>query len=143
MILFITGFIASSSGWAPLIAWSVQGRPAWSLCGQDMCSCLPTTPIVNPTDTTEPHCPLCVTTSPDPAPQVALHDNPKRIPRTEKFDTLADATQAGCSGLFLLLILTVRPRTHHTTAARDRVAIDQDTRPGDPARDLPTPPPRA
>ncbi len=139
MLLFVVGFVGAGSGWAPLIVRKIQGRPAWSLCGQEMCSCLPIKTIVE----TEPDCPLCVSTPEKPPLHASLADNPKRLPRTEKFQAIADASQAGCAGLFLSLILGWRPPESGIASARGRIAIDQDALPGVPTRDLPTPPPRA
>ncbi len=139
MILFVLGFIAASSGWGPLLALGLQGRPDYSVCGQDMCACLPPTPA-------EPACPLCLTKD-DDAPSCAESSkqtpSPKRVPRNDRFDTMSDASQAMCMSLFLSLVLSHRGSAALTSEAAAAFRIDQHRVPRDPLRDIPLPPPRA
>ena len=106
MTMFVMGFVLASSGWAPIIALGLQHRPDYSVCGQDMCACLPTTTI-------EPECPLCLIKDDESvgcANESQPTDNPKRLPRTERFDSISDASQAGCASIFLSLVLgTLKP----------------------------------
>lgn len=139
MTLFVLGFVLSSSGWGPILAFGMQDRPSYSVCGQEMCSCLPVTPL-------EPACPLCVTKEDDAAgcsDKPEPTQNPIRLPRTEKFDAISDAAQAGCSCVFLTLVLGCRVKRDWLFAPAARISIDQDRIPPDPLADSPTPPPRA
>lgn len=139
-LLFVMGFVLTSSGWAPLIMLGMQHRASYSVCGQDMCACLPT-------DAAEPDCPLCLvsddgTKSPC-ASESAPTDNPRRVPNTERFEAIADATQAGCTSVFLVLIVGLHRVTTSTAPTRALYVIDQDRVPINPAQDIPAPPPRA
>ncbi|MFG0300565.1 MAG: hypothetical protein ACF8K1_13285 [Phycisphaerales bacterium JB047] len=139
MALFVLGFVLSSSGWAPILSMGLHDRPSYSVCGQEMCSCLPTTP-------TEPECPLCITKEDNTtgcSSETESTPNPKRLPRTDEFDAISDATQAGCSCVFLTLVLGYRVNRDWSQESAARISFDQDRIPPDPLRDAPTPPPRS
>lgn len=151
MVFFVTGFIFAGSGWSIVLAGKMQDKPEWSVCGQDLCLCLPPAATPSPTNKPdEPKCVLCV----DDAPPAALdmlnndstptpNDPPKRVPKNDRFQAASMASQAGCVSIFLSFVFgTPRP---NRSASTDSLVynIDNDELPADPARDLPTPPPRA
>lgn len=141
MMLFITGFLCVNSGWGPVIAIWASGRPAWSLCGEDLCLC------VEPTEN-EPDCPLCVTayiadsictSTNEPKPQ----PKPKRVPRNPHEDALTKAGELGSMSVFIAFAfgLPTRPSDSiDTTATR---FIEPDARLALNQPDIPTPPPRS
>ncbi|MEX0876369.1 MAG: hypothetical protein WD114_02825 [Phycisphaerales bacterium] len=135
-VLFALGFVLTTSGWAPLIAWSMQDRPAYSVCGQDLCLCLPTT---------APDCPLCEVKS---TPEGGCNESavptraPKRVPDNERFDTMTDASQAGCVSLFLAFAFGARSTANFASVESVRFRIAQESVPADPLGDIPAPPPR-
>jgi len=143
MAIFVMGFILASSGWSLVLADGFKSKADWSVCGQDMCSCLPT-------NAAEPYCPLCVvedsesangsTCSDSPA---APSDTPRRVPNTKRFQAASSASHAGCASLFLSFILGSRDRVLTIQMITNRSVIRNDECPNDPLRDLPTPPPRA
>lgn len=142
MTLFALGFVLSTSGWTPVIVLGLQHRPDYSVCAQDMCSCLPTT------STTAPDCPLCPTaTDPDPTAactdQPTPTDAPRRLPNTQRFDTITDAAHAGTAMLFLTLVIGFNRPPIIADASLARHAIRQDRAPPRPPADTPLPPPRA
>ena len=141
MMLFITGFLCVNSGWGPVIAIWASGRPAWSLCGEDLCLC------VEPTEN-EPDCPLCVsdlitetscTSTNEPKPQ----PKPKRVPRNPHEDALTKAGELGSMSVFIAFAygLPARPcDSIDTTATR---FVEPDARLALNQPDIPTPPPRS
>ncbi len=140
MAFFVTGFVFAGSGWSLVLSAKMQSRPAWSVCGQDMCSCLPTTAI-------EPDCPLCIVdenadTGYSDSPSTPT-DNPKRMPKSSRFEAASIASQAGCASIFLSFVFGARQSNALASPASIAHLISQDDAPLDPVRDLPTPPPRA
>lgn len=142
MTLFALGFVLSTSGWAPVIALGLQHRPTYSVCAQDMCSCLPTA-------TTKPDCPLCpIGTDPGQTdacaqPTPAPTDTPRRLPNTERFDAMSDAAHAGTAMLFLVLVIGLNAPSTIADASSVRHAICQDRAPPRLPSDIPLPPLRA
>jgi len=146
MAFFVTGFVLAGSGWSLVLSAKMQSRPDWSVCGQDMCSCLPTTAI-------EPYCPLCLLDDDDDSigtgdsscsdTDTQPTNTPKRVPKSNRFEVASAASQAGCASIFLSFVFGARQS--ETLPARDSIAhlISQDDVPLDPFADLPTPPPRA
>lgn len=142
MSFFVLGFILAGSGWSLVISMNMQGRPEWSVCGQDMCSCLPSTTIT-------PYCPLCVVSDKQSTNQSCDNsessptDTPTRIPKNARFEAASTASQAGCASIFLSFVFGTRHSgnlDHKDSAGH---LITQDSIPLDPIADLPTPPPRA
>ena len=148
MAFFVTGFVLAGSGWSLVLSSKMQSRPDWSVCGQDMCSCLPSTAI-------EPYCPLCLVDDDDgtvgesscsdsDANTDTQQNTPrKRVPKNERFEVASTASQAGCASVFLSFVFG--SRQSQALWAHDSIArlISQDDVPLDPLADLPTPPPRA
>ncbi len=143
MAFFVTGFVLAGSGWSLVLSSKIQTRPDWSVCGQDMCSCLPSTSI-------EPYCPLCLVNDSDDSDGSSCSNTdtkptntPKRVPVSDRFEIASAASQAGCASIFLSFVFGARQS--ETLPARDSIAylISQDDVPLDPIADLPTPPPRA
>lgn len=139
MTIFVIGFVLSSSGWGLMIAYGFQGRPSYSVCGQDMCSCLPTTPA-------EPSCPLCTldeesnsscSSTGEPSP------NRKRLPKTDRFDSISTAAQYSSASMFLSLVFGIRGQSDWSHTPIAKIDMIQDRIPHDPLSDLPTPPPRS
>lgn len=140
MAFFVAGFVLAGSGWSLVLSSKMQSRPDWSVCGQDMCSCLPTTAI-------EPYCPLCIA---DENADSSCSDSestptntPKRMPKSSRFEAASMASQAGCASIFLSFVFGARQSNTLSSHASIAHLISQDDVPLDPARDLPTPPPRA
>ena len=151
MAFFVAGFIFAGSGWSLVLAGKMQNKPEWSVCGQDLCLCLPPAATPLPADEPdEPKCVLCVDDTPqstlgmrsdDSAPTPT--DPPKRVPKNDRFQAASMASQAGCTSIFLSFVFGT-PRPDRSTSIDALVyAIDNDKLPADPTRDLPTPPPRA
>ncbi len=151
MVFFVTGFIFAGSGWSLVLTGKMQNKPEWSVCGQDLCLCLPPAAAPSPTSKPdEPKCVLCVDESPPTTLGILNEDStptptdpPKRVPKNDRFQAASMASQAGCASIFLSFVFgTPRP---DRSASIDTLAynIDNDELPTDPARDLPTPPPRA
>jgi len=137
MSLFVLGFVLTSSGWGPLLALGSQNRPDYSVCGQEMCSCLPFTP-------SDSDCPLCISNDDETKScSDEQSETPKRLPSTKRFDSISDASQAGCACVFLSLVLGHRVRQFTFVDPSQRARIDQDRVPLDPLRETPAPPPRA
>lgn len=140
MSFFILAFVLAGSGWSLVFAANSQGRADWSVCGQDMCSCLPTTKI-------EPFCPLCLIddtdesscSNSDPEPT----DAPKRLPKSDRFEAASSASQAGCASIFLSFVFGARQIEASVARVPSAHLIAQDDAPTDPHSDLATPPPRA
>lgn len=133
MLIFVIGFVAAGSGWMPLLSSTQRNRPSWSICGQQMCSCLPTVQ-------SEPLCPLCETT--DPQSDHNKTDNPKRLPKDSELDDARFASQSGCAAIFLGFLFGSRVFNALISMDPIRYTIDQSTQPRGPTFDIPTPPPR-
>ncbi len=153
MAFFVAGFVFAGSGWSLVLAGKMQDKPEWSVCGQDLCLCLPPAatplPAAKPNEPGEPKCVLCVDDTPNTLGMLANDsaptptDPPKRVPKNDRFQAASMASQAGCASIFLSFVFgTPRP---DRSASIDAIVycIDNDDLPADPARDLPTPPPRA
>lgn len=140
MTIFVIGFVLSTSGWSMVIAYGLQGRPSYSVCGQEMCSCLPTTPA-------EPHCPLCVADDDDNASGPANTEDTtptrKRLPKTDRFDSISNAVGNSGACVFLSFVFAERTKNNWSLAPIATISMMQDRAPRDPPNDLPTPPPRA
>lgn len=145
MTIFTIGFVLSTSGWGSLVALGIQSRPSWSLCGQEMCSCLPTIQA-------QPDCPLCIADPSDGTADNAASTcsntdeptpTPKRLPRTERFDSISTAAANSGAMMFISFVFAARVSTDWSLAPIATIGINQDRAPCDPPSDLPTPPPRA
>lgn len=140
MSIFVAGFVLAGSGWSLVLAGKVQHKPDWSVCGQDMCSCLPSATI-------EPYCPLCVLDDSDESscsdPQTSPTDTPKRIPNTKRFEAASSASQAGCASIFLSFLFGTPADTKSLRQTSAAYLINNDDVPIGPVDDPSTPPPRA
>lgn len=137
------GFILASSGWSLVLADGFKSKADWSVCGQDMCSCLPT-------DTVEPYCPLCVVDDSGSTENSSCSvssktptDTPRRVPNTKRFQIASTASHAGCASLFLSFVFGSSDRDTTVPMITLKSMIRNDVCPNDPLLDLPTPPPRA
>lgn len=141
MSIFVTGFVLAGSGWSLVLAGKMQHKAAWSVCGQDMCSCLPSA------DDIEPYCPLCLlddsTESSCSDTQPIPTDTPRRVPNTKRFEAASAASQAGCASIFLSFIFGSPAETKQLRQASSAYIINNDDVPSAPADDPTTPPPRA
>ncbi len=141
MLFFIIAFICVNSGWGPIIAKWASGRPAWSLCGEDLCLC------IAPTES-EPDCPLCVSdliteticisgneTKPEPYP--------KRVPRNPHEDALTKAGEFASMSVFIAFTFGTPIRISDWIDAGAHRFVDPDDRLALNQPDIPTPPPRS
>lgn len=143
MTIFVMGFLLASSGWSLVLSNSMLTRADWSTCGQEMCSCLPTTMM-------EPDCPLCLlkeengeSVDASACQSTTPTDAPKRLPKEGKFESVRFAAQTGCASLFISLVLGFNNNDSFVDLDSAKHLIVQDHLPLDPIADHPTPPPRA
>ena len=141
MTLFILGFLCVNSGWGPVIAIWASGRPAWSLCGEDLCLC------VEPTEN-EPTCPLCVAefiqdTSCTSALTTKPQPKPKRVPRNPHEDALTKAGELGSMSVFIAFAFGIPIRSADTLDTHAIRFTEPDARLALNQPDIPTPPPRS
>ncbi|MGV6814463.1 MAG: hypothetical protein ACWA5W_05550 [Phycisphaerales bacterium] len=145
MSFFVLGFVLASSGWSLVLGDLFKHKAEWSVCGQDMCSCLPS--AIDPADEMEPDCPLClladeqsVTNTHAPS---APTDSRRRLPKNDRFTAAFAASQAGCTSIFLSFIFGLTNESTWIPRYNAHRLIASVNRPDDPDSDLPTPPPRA
>lgn len=143
MAFFVAGFVLAGSGWSLVISSYMQSRADWSVCGQDMCSCLPSTGE-------EPYCALCLVEDIDNVCETSCEstdssptDSPKRIPKSDRLEAVSAASQSGCAAIFLSFVFGSNQFSIEPYAVSTTHLISQDDVPLDPDDDLPTPPPRA
>lgn len=141
---FACAFVLAGSGWSGVLSTLMNQRPEWSVCGQDMCSC------VKPTDD-QPSCPLCEAGLMDPADMVADEtcgsgaDTPvRRVPKNN--DTLDALNLAGSSAAIAMFVGTMLSSNQHTSIDADTrvvMLVDNDRIPRSQSLDCPLSPPRA
>lgn len=142
MAIFVAGFVLAGSGWSLVLTGKMQNKADWSICGQDLCSCLPTT-------ATEPFCPLCIVgddgkiESACSGSESTPTDSPKRVPQNKSFEATSTASQAGCASIFLSFVFGTRQSDRLGDNSSSTDLIGQDNAPLEPLIDRPTPPPRA
>jgi hypothetical protein len=141
MLLFILGFICVNSGWGPVIAIWASGRPAWSVCGEDLCLCI--APSEN-----EPDCPLCVSdllaeTSCTSSIETKPEPRPKRVPRNPHEDALTKAGELGSMSVFIAFAFGTPVKVSEWLDVRSTRFVDPDERLALNQPDIPTPPPRS
>jgi hypothetical protein len=134
--IFSIGFVASSSGWGWMIVQMVDDRPDWSVCGLDMCSCLPTGPI-------EPDCPLCETDYAEPCAEDGLTERPaQRAPFMKNMESVEFASSSMLVSAFVL-ISTCSKDTELVAWNEGQWSVDRMCRvTRGPVIGVPTPPPR-
>jgi len=119
-----------------LARWGDE-RPAWSVCGQDMCSCLPTASI-------EPACPLCETGLGDAegcTTGSVVGGSGERAPILR---TMSDADDAACSMMVAMFVFMTAQRSgaEWQQGNDPRWLIEAAARPACDPIGVPTPPPR-
>ncbi len=136
--LFSIGFVLAGSGWSFVLSSMMTARPDWSVCGQDMCSC------VKPTIET-PDCPLCEAGLMDQAE--TMHDSAQPTKRVPKNNASVEALGGAGTNIaiaFFVGSMLARIDSSHLGSA-DRVVIEtlNDQVPRSRGLELATPPPRA
>ena len=132
--IFAIGFVLAGSGWSFVLSSMANDRPEWSVCGQDMCSC------VMPTAET-PDCPLCEAGQMDPA---GTDEPVRRVPQNNKSVEALGGAGTNISIAFFVGTMMGRVDSSGFVGA-DRVVIfaTNDRAPRSRGIELPTPPPRA
>ena len=136
--LFAIGFVLAGSGWSFVLSSMMTVRPEWSVCGQDMCSC------VQPT-IEMPDCPLCEAELMDPAEMADGSSQPtKRLPKNNA--SVEALGGAGTNIAIAFFVGTMMGRVDSSTLAgadRTVIATVNDQAPRSRGLELATPPPRA
>ena len=137
MSLFIVGFVLSGSGWAGLLERGLDQRPSWSLCGQQMCSCLPT-------PENEPLCPLCLDETTDKQDPCQPGDTkaPPPMPKRSQSSIIAEASQTGITCIFLTLLTGSRAGLAPIDLQPGAIRPREMSRPKTTPLEIPSPPPR-
>lgn len=143
MAFFALGFALVSCGASGVLALALDGRPGWSVCGQDMCACVP---VSLPAE--DPACPLCVLSEDPATPGVCAlgeRDEPvRRVPAWRDEMGAADhAARALGSALYLSLVVALRADATPGASSGRVLACTRDPDPGSACLGVPTPPPRA
>ncbi len=136
-MLFAIGFLLAGSGWSFVLSSMANDRPEWSVCGQDMCSC------VMPT-ADAPDCPLCEAGLMNPEDMADDSGNPvRRMPQKNKSVDAMGGAGANVAIAFFVGTMTGRVDGLSLTGA-DRVVIlaTNDRAPRSRGIELATPPPR-
>lgn len=135
-MIFALGFVLAGSGWSFVLSTIDRDRPAWSVCGQAMCSCLMPTPE-------EPACPLCVSgdmhsgSGSDTAPV-------RRVPKNnETIDAMGGAGTSAAIAFFVGTMMGQSGSVEFADTGCSLVAAENDRVPWSRGLELPTPPPRA
>jgi hypothetical protein len=145
--IFALGFVLAGSGWSFVLSTMMNQRPSWSVCGQEMCSCL------KPIDD-EPACPLCEAglmdlsemtsdiasdCSSDESSQTPV----KRVPKNNKsVEALGGAGSNVAIAFFVGTMIARSNADLGLDAQRVQIAITNDRVPWSRGVELPTPPPR-
>jgi len=140
--LFAIGFALVSSGASGVLALALDARPAWSVCGQEMCACVPVAPEK------EPACALCVigerTGGPSACAEGTRDEPVRRVPKPlDEMDAADHAVQALGSALYLSLVVGVPGGAFAIPDRAGALALTRDPDPGSLCMGVPTPPPRA
>lgn len=140
---FACAFVLAGSGWSVVLHTLMNQRPEWSVCGQDMCSCvMPTQEL--------PSCPLCDAGLMDPADMLADANEPgkgtpvRRVPKNN--DTLDALNLAGSSAAIAMFVGTMLTSNQHSFADADTrisMMVGNDRVPRSRSLDCPLTPPRA
>lgn len=141
---FACAFVLAGSGWSAVLSTLMNQRPEWSVCGQDMCSC------VKPTDD-QPACPLCKAGLMDPADMLADEscgsgtDTPvRRVPKNnDSLDALGNAGSTAAVALFVGTMLASNQQTSVDADTRIVMMVNNDRVPRSRSLDCPLAPPRA
>lgn len=135
-IFFACGFVLAGSGWSFVLSSLMNDRPSWSVCGQDMCSC------VKPTVETagEADCVLC---------ELGLMDSSKsepvrRVPKNNKsVEALGGAGSNIAIAFFVGTMMGRVDTLSFVDADRAVIVAVNDRVPRSCSVEFPTPPPRA
>jgi len=131
--MFAIGFVLAGSGWSFVLSSMTNDRPEWSVCGQDMCSCLKPTAA-------EPDCPLCEAGLMDQGDS----DGPaRRVPQNN--ESVEAMGGAGANVAIAFFVGTMMGRADHSGfIGADQVVIlaTNDRAPRSRGIELATPPPR-
>lgn len=145
--IFALGFVLAGSGWSFVLSSVMNNRPSWSVCGQEMCSC------VKPT-AEQLACPLCDgsagqtaligSCTTDLAESEPEQSPTRRVPKNNK--SVEALGGAGTNIAVAFFVGTMMGRVETTGFAdADRVVhvATNDRAPRSRGLALPTPPPRA
>jgi len=139
--VFALGFVLTSSGLSHVLRIVLDDRPEWSVCGEDMCSCLPTE---MPED-----CPLCALGLMDPGGDRVCSgerdgEKPvKRVPKTdETVQAIDGAVSASASMLYLSMCVWRERGPDGGSDGLGCWALVETDDPGSRSIGVPTPPPR-
>lgn len=136
-MIFATGFVLAGSGWSFVLSSMTSNRPSWSVCGQDMCSCVMPTALA-------PDCPLCEAGLMNPEDMPNDSGDPvRRMPQKNKsVDAMGGA---GANVAIAFFVGTMMGRVETPGMSSDRCAViltTNDRTPRSRGLELPTPPPR-
>jgi hypothetical protein len=142
--IFALGFVLAGSGWSFVLSTMMNQRPSWSVCGQELCSCL--MPIDN-----EPVCPLCEVGLMDPSemdsdcePEGESNAPLRRVPKNNA--SINALTGAGTNAAIAFFVGTMMGRMGveiDVNQTQSLIAVSNDRVPWSRGLELPTPPPRA
>lgn len=135
--IFALSFVLAGSGWSFVLSSMMNDRPEWSVCGQDMCSC------VMPTDA-QPECPLCEAGLMDPADMDCDSNEPvRRVPKNNKsVEALGGAGTNIAIAFFVGTMMGRGDGLSMGSADRAVIVATNDRAPRSRGIELPTPPPR-
>lgn len=136
--VFALGFVLAGSGWSFVLSTMINDRPAWSVCGQEMCSC------VKPVEG-EAACPLCIAGLMDPSDMECESETPtRRVPKNDaSFEALGGAGSHIAIAFFVGTMMVRGYETIDLDAGSSMIAVVDDRVPRSRVLELPTPPPRA
>jgi hypothetical protein len=141
--VFALGFVLTGSGLSHVLRIVLDDRPSWSVCGEDMCSCLPT---AMPED-----CPLCALGGVGVmgfGERVCSGEGDreapvKRVPKhDETVKAIDGAVSASASMLYLSMFVWRGRGLDVGSDGLGRWALVETDDPGSRAIGVPTPPPR-
>lgn len=141
LAFFAIAFALVNSGASGLLVSMMDARPAWSMCGQELCSCVPMEPGEG--------CPLCALGLMDTTSQACPGETPRRAPlkKTPKpgdaVTSIDGAVTAMSAALYIGVTLTGSPSVQPDFKASGRWGIDHRRTPRTDAIGPPPPPPRA
>ena len=141
--VFSLGFVLTSSGLSGVVRALLDDRPAWSVCGEGMCSCVPTDGGLD--------CPLCALGGAGlmdlgscTADEACETEPPvRRVPKTDETMRAVDgAVSSSASMLFLTLVVWRGRGGVLVPGAGGRWVVARVRDPGTRGIGVPTPPPR-
>lgn len=132
-MIFAIGFILAGSGWSFVLSSMDRDRPEWSVCGQDMCSCV--MPMAG-----GPDCPLCEAGLMDP---LDSEEPVRRVPKNNKsVEALGGAGSNIVVAFFVGMMMGRADASVFIDADRVVILTTNDRAPISRGLELATPPPR-